>query len=735
MKTSRPCRRFPFPTPGRARLRRLARTAGLGLLALLAPLALPGTSFEGGAAAGVPAAAKPAIVVADQIVWLPSRETLTARGHVEIFHEGRRLTAEAIIYDRRQDRVKIVGPLRLEDAKGRVTFLASQAELDPALREGILLGARLVIGNRFELAARRIETSAAGSRLETVFASICKPCRPGAKPLWEIRAREVVHDPAARRIRFRSPILALYGTPVMWLPALSVPEPGVRRANGFLVPQLTNSTLHGFSLEVPYFVTLGDHADLTLAPRIATNGNLALSLRWRRRWARGVAEVKGGVASETALSRPRAFLLGRTAWALPRGWRLDGRLELVSDERFMEEYGYSGKDRLESGLALSRSAPRRREEAAALIIRSLRSSDNNALLPTHIVEARHIERRRLGNGDTLRIDLAAGAFIRRSTTDILGRDQSRIAGSLLWQRTRLIGPGILARSRLGLAFDARAIGDDSTAPPTMARALPMAALDLSWPLTARSRAGSSLLVPRAQLVLAPSLGAVPNDDSTFAEIDGSNLFTLDRYAGLDGIESGSRLTLGLAWARQTGQGRLRFEAGQIFRGAPATGFSSASGLSGSRSDLFVGADWESPTGSFASTRISFGTSGINRAETRLRHMRKDWSVGLDHLWKRADPTAGIPLDRNEIDLTAYRRLRRNWHLKATISHDFANGLSSRAEIGLGYEGDCARMDLSLSHNAASSTSVSASTSVSLRITFRGLGADAGTGPRQCGPGL
>ena len=734
MKKSCPIRFRYRPAGGAGRLRRLTGAARLSLVALLAPFAPAGPSLDGAAIAGTDAATQPAIVVADQIVWLPSRKILTARGHVEIFHGGRRLTAAAIIYERQQDRVKIVGPLRLEDEEGRVTFLASEAELDPALREGILLGARLVIGNRFELAARRIETSAAGSRLETVFASICKPCRPGAKPLWEIRARQVVHDPTARRIRFRSPILALYGTPVMWLPALSVPEPGVRRANGLLVPQLTNSTLHGLSLELPYFVTLGPHADLTFTPRIATNGNLALSLRWRQRWLRGVAEVKGGIAYEKALAGPRAFLLGRTAWALPRGWRLDGQLELVSDERFMEEYGYSGKDRLESGLTLSRSGPHRLDEGSALVIRSLRSSDDNALLPNHIVEARHIERRRLGNGAMLDIDLAAGAFLRSSTADILGRDQSRIAGRVLWQRTRLIGPGILARGGLGVAFDARAVGNDSTTPPTTARALPMAVADLSWPLAARDRSGSWLLTPRAQLVLAPELAAVPNDDSTFAEIDGSNLFVLDRFAGLDGIESGSRLTLALAWARQTGRGRLRLEAGQIFRGMPAGGFSSASGLSGSRSDLFVGADWESPSGSFAATRISFGTAGVNRAETRLRHERTGWSVGLDHLWKRADPIAGIPLDRNEIDLSAHRKLRGNWHIRGAISHDFANGLSSRAEIGLGYESDCARIDLSLSHNAASSTSVSASTSVSLRITFRGLGADAGTGPRQCGPG-
>lgn len=729
-------------SPRRARWR-LSGLLALGALFLASPLAagtagnVPGSFSSQGRQAQTE---EPAVVVADQIVWLPAERVLAARGHVEIFHKGRRLTASAIIYDHKRDRVKIVGPLRLEDEDQHAEFVASEAELDADLRRGILLGARMVVGRRFEFAAERIEKGEKVNRLRKVAASICKPCQPNAPPLWEIRAREVIHDPETRRIRFSNATFALYGTPILWLPALSVPEPGVERATGFLVPRLANSTRDGLSLEVPYFITLGPSTDLTLTPRVATAGNLALAARWRQRWRRGALEAKGAIATEPALDAPRAFVLGRTAWMLPAGWRLDGRLELTSDERFMEEYGYSDKDRLFNGLAITRQNARRLQAGEVLVIRSLRTSDNNDTLPNHILEGRHLERRLLGSGDILRIDLAAGSFLRSSAANVVGRDQSRIAGRVDWQRQRIIGSGMRARGMLSLAFDARTITDDNTVSTSKARVMPTAVLDLDWPLVANTahsvtQSESWLVVPRAQIVLAPEVGTVPNDDSTFSEIDGSNLFALDRLSGLDGLEDGSRLTLAFDVIRRGSLGDLRLSGGQIFRFSGSASFSSASGLSGQSSDFFIGADWSGRAGTLAATRIAFGSSGISRAESRLRLERGGWSFGLDHLWKTADPAAGISLDRNEIDIAASRKLRHGWIVSGGLSHDFANGSSSRGEIGLAYESDCAIFDLSLSHNAASSTSVSASTSITLKVTFKGLGADAGSADRrQCGPG-
>ncbi len=52
----------------------------------------------------------------------------------------------------------------------------------------------------------------------------------------------------------------------MYFPRLRLPDPTVDRQTGLLVPKLINSSRIGNGIKVPYFIALGDHADVTLTP-------------------------------------------------------------------------------------------------------------------------------------------------------------------------------------------------------------------------------------------------------------------------------------------------------------------------------------------------------------------------------------------------------------------------------------------------------------------------------------
>ena len=106
-------------------------------------------------------------------------------------------------------------------------------------------------------------------RLANVVASTCQVCPAQPTPLWEIRAARVVHDSLERQIYFDRAQFRLAGVPIAYIPRLRLPDPSVRRTSGLLTPQLRFSSELGPGLKLPYFLTLGRSADLTLTPYLA----------------------------------------------------------------------------------------------------------------------------------------------------------------------------------------------------------------------------------------------------------------------------------------------------------------------------------------------------------------------------------------------------------------------------------------------------------------------------------
>ena len=206
-----------------------------------------------------PAAAQDrATLIADTVSVL-SGSVLVARGHVEVYFQGQRLTASEIRYDRAADRLIVTGPIRIDDGKGSV-FTAEQADLSADLTEGLLTSARLVLNRQLQLTAAELLRSDGGNltSLRSVAASSCTICAGNPTPLWEIRASEVVHDAAAQQIYFSDATLRFAGVPVLYLPMLRVPDPTLTRATGFLIPRLRSTTALGTGFKLPYFIAIKD---------------------------------------------------------------------------------------------------------------------------------------------------------------------------------------------------------------------------------------------------------------------------------------------------------------------------------------------------------------------------------------------------------------------------------------------------------------------------------------------
>lgn len=671
------------------------------------------------------ALAQAATLVADALRVEQDRR-LVAEGSVEVLYEGARLTAPRLVYDRATDRLVIEGPIRLDDGEGAI-LLASQAALDADLENGILESARVVLNRQLQLAANRI--SRVGGRylqLDNTVASACEICAANPTPTWEIRASKVIHDQQERQLYFENASFRLFGLPVAYFPRLRLPDPTNERATGLLIPRLRSTSQLGLGIQQPVFLTLGDHADLTLTPYLSPQTRTVEAV-YRQAFRFGDLQVRAATSDDTLLpDRERYFLFGEGRFDLPRGLTLEFDIESVSDPAYLIDYGYSDQDRLATELRAYRADRDRILAGTLSYLETLRESEIpiEDRLPSIFGEVEY-ERRLALRGGELRFGLDAATLIRDSEAPVVGRDVNWLRLSAEYVRTGILPAGLVGDARIGFAAAGYETRGDPRFDTITGRVTPSVSAELRWPLQRFGDAGvSHVIEPVAQLAWSATSGNdVPNEDSVLVEFDDGNLFSLSRFPGQNAVETGARANLGVSYTAVAPSGLgLGVVLGRVLRSDDDTDFTDGSGLAGRRSD------W------LAATRLNFGESlqvtaraifdddlGARKNETRLGYSGERLSVEAGYVWLDAAPAENRPRDTHELAFDGTWRVARHWIASADARYDFNQDRAARAGLGIEYRTECISVDLGVSRRFTGSRTVEPSTVFGFSVSLAGFG--------------
>ncbi len=677
----------------------------------------------------------PATLVADRIDFDERR--LTAEGGVEIYSDGRILRASRVTYLRDEDRVTVEGPLTLIDGPDAI-LVADFASLSPDLRGSVLHGARLVLDEQLQIAATEIATGAEGryTQLYQTVASSCEVCAAYPVPLWQIRARRVIHDREAQQLYFEGARFEVVGVPVAWFPRLRLPDPTLERSTGFLSPRVNSDDLLGTGLTVPYFITLGPSRDLTLAPFVTASETRSLGFRYRQAFDTGLIEVEGAVSQdEVRPDETRGYLFAEGGFLLPRDYRLEFDLELVSDADYLRNYDVTDKDRLDSRLAVTRIDREDLFRAEVVAFNTLRSGERNRYQPTPVIT---VERKRREPdpvlGGTLTWTLQAHARQRTAERVPPGlpsdsaRDVLRASAAVDWRRSHITDGGLVATAMAGLDVDAYDVDEDATfQDDPFLRGVPYTGLELRMPLARSTPAGvRHVIEPVAQLILAPNdRRPTPNEDSLTPEFDEGNLFSPQRFAGRDTRELGNRLNLGVTWTRLDPSGwEVETTAGRVWRADDLGQFRPATGLAGTTSDWLLSVSASYRDGFRVMQRSLVDDDlDFSRSDTILRWAGDRHALETTYTFLEADAGAGRPIDTSEWSLDASRDLAGDWTGRAKWRYDFVTNDASSAGVGLTYRSDCVTVDFDVERRFTSTTTRESSTSFGLGVELAGFGAD------------
>lgn len=663
------------------------------------------------------------LLVADNVTVKGSK--LLAHGNIEIFYDGTRLSADKVTYDQLTDRLTMSGPILIQSPDGTI-ITADFAALDPKLENSVLRGARMVLDQQLQLTSNQIDrANGRYSQLYKVAATSCKVCGKRA-PLWEIRAKKVVHDEFAKQLYFTDAQFLVRGTPILWLPKMRLPDPTLARTTGLLIPTLRTTDLLGTGLKVPYFFRLGDHRDVTLTPYLSTETS-TLEAQYRHAFLNGDLKIEAAVTEDTLISNARFYLVAQGTFDISQDYVLNFDIESTSDDAYMLDYGYSNKDRLDSKASILRVGSTDLIHADLTYYQTLRDDEDNASLPPLTGAVLYENRHFLTSGGTFRYGASADTVFRYAGSEGAdARDVVRTGANASISHNFITDSGFVIRTDAGVRGDWYGINNDTNYHNNV-RFVPHVGLLLRYPIAATAINGTQhLLEPAIMLAWASAFGVTPpNEDSTRSELDQANMLDISRFTGDDAVEIGSQAAVGGVWTRIGARGATStLTFGHIVRNKGIKEFNPSSGLDGKSSDwLWAGQYTDSSGFTFDGRTLFDYNANPTRAAARLSWKNNIVDLAAAYIWQAADPTESRPNSVSEWTLDSKLQLAPAWMINLETRYDLSNDQPAFAGIGTQYKNECLTVELSVSRRYTSSTTVNASTSYGLSVSLNGFSAN------------
>lgn len=294
------------------------------------------------------------VVESKELVYDKDKNTVSAVGNAQLYYQGRVLEADKVTYDRNASRVYAEGNAKLTEANGQVAY-GDKFELTDDFKNGFIDSLRVVTVDKTRFSAPRAErTEGETTVFEKGSYTACEPCKddPSKPPLWQVRAKRIIHKNEERTIYYEDATLELFGVPIAWVPYFSAPDPTVKRKTGFLAPRYVASTNLGYGVTVPFFWDIAPNYDLTFSPTFLTKQGILGQAEWRHRLVNGSYNIRAsgifqqdptvfynppyGAGNKTfrgSLESTGKFLINeKWAW----GWDATG----LTDKWFLQNYRY-----------------------------------------------------------------------------------------------------------------------------------------------------------------------------------------------------------------------------------------------------------------------------------------------------------------------------------------------------------------------------------------------------------
>lgn len=679
----------------------------------------------------------PFLWTADEMRYHAELGVVVATGRVELFHDERILIADTVSYNQRDDLVTASGNVQLLEPSGDVMF-ADFMELTGNMKDGVIENIRVLLSDDARLAAGGGRRSG-GNRTEFRKAvySPCDLCpdEPDRPPIWQIKAIKVVHDQEAQQIEYYDATMELFGIPVAYFPYFAHPDPTVKRKSGFLTPSYGSDSELGLVIHAPYYFNIAPNRDATIEAILTGKEGLVLTGEYRHRLVEGEMTFSASATrgtTEGGEKKGRGHVRGRGRFNLDDTWRWGFDGARTTDDTYLRRYHFGSESTLTAHAFAEGFRARNYAAANAYLFQGLRAEDDPGQTPLilPILDYNFVgEPGRFG----ARWRFDANLLI---LTRDEGVDSRRLSLKTGWHLPFTSPAGEVYTFFASLQSDAYLV-DGVTNPsdkdgPKLdglaGRLFPQIGMDWRFPLIRSDRRYRQVLEPMAGIILAPNGGnprKVPNEDSLDFELDDTNLFSPNRFTGLDRVEGGNRIHYGLRAAVMgpLGGSTSAF-IGQSFRLSGDDTFAKGSGLEDHFSDI-VGRVDMSPLkymNLLYRFRIDQKDFKPKRNEIGLKAGIEAFKVAVNYVFVEPLDESGEFPGREEVVAALDSKLSRNWFANLRLRQDLSSGGGALSHgMRIQYEDECILVSADFTRSFTRDRDLKPTDTVSFRIVFRNLG--------------
>jgi LPS-assembly protein len=682
----------------------------------------------------VPASAGDDMAVsADTMVFRQSDDTVTAQGNVGINFEGYRVTADRAIYYQRTGRVELVGNVAIIDPDG-IEYVADRVELENDFRDGFLQALTVAFPDGTFFTAAETSFSDGVERVyeEGVYAP-CGTCidSEGRRIGWTVSAVRIITDDDEQTIYFDQPSLELLGFPVLWLPFLTLP-----RDRDIELPLFDYDERFGYAFSFPFFSYDLFEGQLDVTPTVYTRQGVGLGLDWSRRIgdldvnvsASGIYQLDPDAYDGLGNTRFRGAIQSTGRFTPTDEWTLGWSYTAFTDASYLPDYRIAtGTARNQvyathlnretfADIRLQQFLPMEKSSASG----SYSSQDAyQALLdrqPTtrpnargdHIVDLDddmgrvRLEGRLLGL--TRNADDQSGLFNGERYARGYAGNKVHGMAQASWTNQWIVPGGLAVSPYLGLRADGAGYEGDSDrldAPDdqVLFAATPIAALDIRYPLIARTTGAAHVIEPVAQLAYRASdtsIVGITNEDSQGLLLNPANIFSFSRFSGGDRQETGLRANVGANLQTSFDNGNwIHAVAGQSFHLAGTNAFEVrdgsvagiGTGLEGDASYMVAGINAGFSPFLTVGGQVQYDPEAgeIMRGLVNATGTYENVTLTAGYAYVAQNTDLGSARDRNEIAAEAQLRFAGYWTAKAGVAWDLEASEWLQTTAGLVYD--------------------------------------------------
>lgn len=629
-------------------------------------------------------------IEAEELVFDSVSNVITARGDVVLRISGYVLTGRELVYRRSEGEMQLIGDVSVTDPSGN-TSRSDTLDLTGGLKRAVLNSMTITSYDGSRVTADSAEfDQTLDSILTNALYTPCGECvgPQGQRIGWSISAARIIQNAEDNSIVLEQPSIALLGMPVAWLPYLWLPDMSNEALDAVPKPSLGYSDATGVKAEFPFSVYSSRHTNIIFSPTLLSRQGFLMGAEWIQRFDHGSFSIKAS----------GLYQFDKTAFTFVdahRDWR--GAVQASGEFKPVEDWTVGAAFSVFTDAAYFDDYMLDPERSAV-----------NEVYATHLtadtyVDARIQQFNMLGNNpDTVRdqqgmalpnvrvartFTLPEGAGRVEIEGRLLGMSRAADASSTVngitydsgyagnrihgmtqasWQNQWIVG-GAAVTPFLGLRLDGAHYDGNSglasaPATQTLLGATPIAALDVRYPFIAHGNGVTHLVEPIGQIVYRGALSIAPgitNEDSQSLVFDDTNVFSYNRFTGIDRQETGLRLNVGGRYLATAIDGSyLELVGGQSFQLAGVNAFADpnfqqvgvGSGLDTASSYAVLGA-----YGALADTfkggaKLQLDTANmtIARAGFGVSYTNDRWAAALNYGFAAATPLTGNIRDMHEI---------------------------------------------------------------------------------------